>query len=616
MTAAIRARLALLDPRIRVVRGEPAGSAWIAEAQAHAGTAFPADYLEFLRLLGALRVDADTPDGHTEFTVLGHPGAHSELDLRAAISALADEFERWHQPAVPAAPVSFTGPELGSACLAVADGRVQQFYRGTLSVEAPSFEQVVLERLESLERDLRVKDGKDALIERFFAELQALVPSEWNPHRRGRRLTFVRPTDGIEIEVRFGDGREYIHDPALCGVFARWSEPPNRDLAAMSAWNRDAWFVRGSVEPERCRFRGLLLANDLEPARFAAALAHDAALPWTVAPAAPVEPPREAMYRVLQRELGSRLVVADGQLTARLVERFSLGRALPAPDVIVRGNPGGLLEIRHTAATEGPRDQALSDVNRIAGHAEGDGDINFDLEPHVRAWVDGATATLAVVVPLSAATDAHRGALHNHLRQLRAAIAKAGFLARPDPEAAIVETVQRHLGLPLGPVGKLFFDHAMQRPHAFVSPPFCIERPARRRMSPWGTLVEFASWHGLGIARATHQRYLPVRLAFACDRGQTSDDCPIIGYEPDGTRARLLAADLPAMIGVLVLGTTGFDYDGDDAYVWRSFRSALGDTPWIWREREFMCRALGIRPASDIGAVQRAAGAPGEGELS
>jgi hypothetical protein len=92
--------------------------------------------------------------------------------------------------------------------------------------------------------------------------------------------------------------------------------------------------------------------------------------------------------------------------------------------------------------------------------------------------------------------------------------------------------------------------------------------------------------------------------------GATTDDCRVVGVF--GGEATLLAADLRSFLSVMVLGTTGVFFDGDDDAVWRNYRDLVSPeadlSEHFFQAGEDLCRDLGIVPAPSIAAVLRAVG--------
>lgn len=618
----IVAALDTLDDRTRVTRGTPANATWIAAWEKAANTPFCPSYVAFLSEFGALRLETEAlGDWHADLVFPGHAATASGLELDVAVAWLHDTFEKWGAEARPGVPVVMYGDGSGwPDALVTAEGRVFGFHRNALFDEPGDFEAVVLGKIEAIRKGLSEGDATIAVRSDLIGGCAELAPKAWNPRFDGGRTTFTRPADGIEIEVRLGDGRELNASNGEQGVFIAWSEPVERDLEALNTWNARATFVRASRLDGRSRFRGMLPIRGLDSRQLLELVSHDADLPLEHAmhpthPQPTVEALRAAVVapedarELFARRWKAKDVRIDGDalvLPTVVPGSFSL-LAAPSPpaEARLRARLDGMVEVVHRSATVPPRGDALLGLE-LVNRCQLSGN-NLDLEPCVRGVLEtGDVAALSVMVAFDAlATPAFLG----QMGALAAAIHGANFLAKPDPMDAMCLEFEARLGRPVGPHGRAMLEYVNARSLALVTE----STRAQRFSSPWGTLIGFGQRDGdEGSSLDGHLDHRSVTLAFAVDHGTTSDDCPVIGIDARRggatSPARVLAKDVAAFVSVLLLHTTGFDFDGDSDYAWRSYRSQLrcsrfgSPTP----ETE-LAERLSVVPAPDIGAVQSAA---------
>lgn len=607
-TSKIAAALATLDDRTRVTKGTPATAEWIAAQEKASKTKFCPAYVAFLKEFGALRLETDAlDDWHADLVFPGH--ADDEvMQLETARTWLENTFEDWSTEPTPGVPVVMYGDGSGwPDALVTAEKKIHGFHRNELYEERGDFEDAFVSKVEAIREGL---GGLEAEAEVRSTLLEAAVqqaPAAWKARFAGGHATFVRPSDGVEVLVRLGDGRELHTAEEESGVFVGWYEPGELDLETLNARNRGFRLVRGAPEGGRTRFRGLLPVTGLDAAMVVELVAHDAGLPLE-APARSI-PAIEVLKAAVARAPEERSIFAkrwrasdiavEGDTLVLPIEvpgGFSLTRTLgPPPEIRVRARADGLVEVVHRSPTLPGRETALQGLALVNGNQLGEN--NADLEPCVRGVLEaGDVAALSVVVPFGAV------AAESFLVQLTAlsrAIQAATFLAKPDPMVAITKAHEQRFGLPFGPHGRALLDYTHDRSLALLSKSH--DNP--RFSSPWGTLVELAERSGdLPSSFARQLDYLTVRIFLAVDHGTTSDDCPVVGVE-DG-QARLLARNLAEFVSVLLLQTTGFDFDGDDDRVWRAFRSTQKDARFSSpRPEDELAERLGVKPATKPSAV-------------
>lgn len=627
MASRIADALARLDPRVIVRRGTPANEADVARLSKATGCRFPADYVRFLKEFGALHVGTLDPQTlYEDMFVPGHAPADGDLDVVQASELVVEEFDRWSQQPSKVAVFQRWRDHLSECSVFDGTGKPCSFHRGRLEA-SDKFEQVILESLDSLEKELARRDVRTAVersvLERILEKLPPAlvrVPALGAPGDRGplHRIVLGRD-DGVDIELRFGDGREYSGETP--GLFVFWSEPGDVTEEAMNAWNREAWLVRGSAEPGRARYRGLVVAEGLDPEALLAALAHDAKLPVTSAP--PAVPSLEAIEAAIARHTTGLLpafkgIARDGEtLTATI---GTIGAAMRHP-ITIRGASGGFVRVDYRVPMAGSRDEALTlaNVTNRDGTfiSDGDHDVNFDMEKTIRATLDDADVTLTLVSTLAGLSNE---AIRSELSQFAHVIGSDAIYAgapRDFDYPAVVDALE---GRRLGPKFRALLDLGAPERGYRLQRVLSLEHwirseglpfPPKRAPTPWGSVLFFGT-----VLEGAFKTSIAIGLA--TERGTTSDDSPVVGWDPVAKRARLLAPDIAAFVSVLVYGTSGFGFEGDEDEVRRNYRERCitGDLgPHFFQIGEDLLAALGVAHAPNLADVLARAGAPAEAEV-
>lgn len=593
---------------VTIERGVPATPSQIDALRNEIGCAFPDDYVAFLEELGWLRFGQRIVFGHG-------PG---DGDIIGARDAVDEECGHWDVERLVVAPFLDYGGFPSPCYVFDVEGKVRNVYRGSfVSTPETSFEDKVLEHVE-LELEKHVKErGETALRRDVLQRLFAMVPRDLlvEPNAEPSSLTRLllrRPSDGVEIEVRFGDGREYWYKTP--GLFVFWTEPAPASLEAMNAYNRRARIARGAVQETRNRYRGRVPAEGLNVASFLNALANDTNLPSLVQPgsavttleaieaALPGQPlsPEEKLLQALlgkgeeptsRRREGDELVVKA--LSVVLDGKTEHG------EVRVRPVEDGFVLVRHTIATRAPHAELLELVNDLNGRAMKDGDVNFDMESFTRVTLEDAAVTFSFLTTLPAFENE---AYSRDVDALSKAVYGSGLVEPPDAVAQHKRVVEEALGLPVGPAGEALLAFMAQGAGCrFV-------KPRKSIATPWGMVTPF-----LRVTESASSYPNQVDVGLVASSGTTSDDCKVIGFR--GNEAVALAPDLESFLSVLALGTTGFAHDGDDEHVLRSHRASSEIQPWNFFRRRALCKGLGIVPAQSVTAILERAGTPRRAEV-
>jgi hypothetical protein len=591
-------QLAAVEDIARVTRGKPASEAQVAALEKKLGLKLPEEYAAFLRAVGAVQLEAeDIPGMYGDLRFLGVAAKNKDLAIEPAIEALATECQRWDKEPVSAAPVLTYG-ELGSECYVIAKGGLHHFRRGTLEPTRQTFEDLFVTTLSELAQSIADAGEASDVMHDVLGRIRERVPAgmlESHPVAGGR-VVIVRPRDAARIEIRLGDGREYRDD--LHGLFVYWTEPRTPTLDELNDWNRQALFVRGSLdENQRARFRGRLLADGIDIEQFLAALAHDARLP--LGELAPQRASADELQRALDhgRVDGSTVVAQALDVGPRF---FSLVNEDDDVELAFSIDPAGLVHMR----ARGPLALAREDALRVANDLHGNnlGDNNLDLEHFVKATLDADAVEISTTNTFAAIGTR---AFESELTDLVRTIAKTRMIAGVDKTQRWLDGIERSLGLTLGPITKRVFAAVHDRVLPDLGIAWGLEKePAQRSATTLGSVVRWGNTYERAASLA--DRFVPARsidLGFAVDGARTTDDCPIIGIDTDGNAVRL-ARDLKAFLSVAALGTTGFDFDGDNERVWRTFRSILDRDPWVWPDLRDLLRELGIAPATDLAKVR------------
>ncbi|WP_437962715.1 SMI1/KNR4 family protein (plasmid) [Sorangium sp. So ce119] len=588
--------------------GVPANDEQVAALQAAVGCAFPADYMAFLREFGALKVEDE--DGElASLYVYGHaPG--DELDLVAATQTLQPEFAQWGRDARTVAPF-YSMFELPDDCAVfAADGSTQTFRRGSVEEDPRTFDAYVSEQLEGHIKPLLKARELRRFRQGYLGALRALLPDELvvPTAESADEIVIRRPRDGVLIQIRFGDGREY--DGEAPGVFVFWTEPVPRSLEAMNEWNARAHFVRGVAQGDRNRYRGRLPARGLEPKRLLFALAHDADLPLPAPPASPtLDEVADVLTWVAKPRKGAPPLAREGS-EILLSARASMFSSSPSLPLRVGVNGAGLIRARHIVESDKPLADLLFLAAVCNGRDRKDGDANADMERFTRAVVDGRRVELSFTTPLAALSPEITGVLRRELERdvdgtgLRRAPDESlgsllpGEAPRVDRKEAELEARADHAGGEQGPVTRALM---ASLPWDGSSVTALLSSASRASIdTPWGQVRLF-----LRVRDVSLRGYTPVEIGFVRADAPLSDGCRIVGVRDK--KAVLLAADLRSFISVMVLGTTGFGFDGDDARVWRNYRDRvaddLGGGVLYFRQSDALCRAVGVTPATSVGAV-------------
>jgi hypothetical protein len=398
---------------IEVVRGTPAKESEILALGKRLGQPLPLDYAAFLREYGALWLRAPAlaasqhmPSEYGNLRLVGTAPGVPEIDTETQVAEIAIECGHWAVTPPSLLPVLLVGTPhprgagSGSGYVLDGAGACCDFHRGTVDPREDTFEQIAVDAIATQSRYLRDVLARDTAVAAFFEQLVALVPQARSAEAGARdsRLVLHRRSDGVAIEVRAGDGREY--GGRHSAVFVSWFDPASRTLAEMNEQNRQAWLVRGSVEKAGCRYRGRLALDGLDPALLLAAIVHDAGLALDAPPPAP--PRIEDVQTAIDREgpllsPAARLLAA---LSAPPREAASVLRdgVLEIASSGRRGSPRLLLRMRvagwcgvvveHRGPWGGSHEDGLRAVN--AHNASDPKDVNHDLEGCVRAFLDDA----------------------------------------------------------------------------------------------------------------------------------------------------------------------------------------------------------------------------------
>ncbi len=608
--------------------GVPAGDAQVASLKSASTCAFPEDYVQFLRTHGALHITHDAVP--RSIYAFGHAPDDTELDASAIAKNVTEEFESWgHDPQV-VWPVWGDAPSSSSFTVLDTGGAVVEFWRGQLEVIEDSFEDYAVEKLEAFARDIRDATRATSHQRDIMARIAELVPAELRVPsvESDQRLVVRRPSDGVLIELRPGDGREYSFKKP--GVFVSWTLPQAMSLEAINEWNRRAWFVRGSVRGTGCRFRGRFPATADDVPVWIHALAHDAEIPIDVqlaaAPtldeiarlfgdAAPASPERGLLNSLMglfskttaasSRDADSG-VRRDGDELVVTVNTLPDSDRYPIGSVRVTVVPSGLVIGRHDTAPRRPRAELLLVANTSNGGEIPIDDVNLDLEDFTSVIIHDDRVALRFATTARGIED---GYSEIAIGEMQSTARKSGLVEPADPMLKRNAALAALVGLDVGPATKRLLA-SLPFTGSRVGLEFGFESGrARTVTTPWGTVAPF-----MHVRDAMIPSYLPVSIGLVPRTGgevaANTDQCRVVGVFEE--EAVLLANDVRSFISVMVLGVTGFAFDGDDDAVWRNYRDLVSHeadlSDHFFQAGEDLCRDLGIDPAPSVAAVLAAVG--------